>query len=79
MTAYPYRRPARTLTVPVKEIRVGDLIAMGGQVMRVGKVVQLHNGVRLRLDGGGLLALTTRTRLTVTRAACPDTAAWPGR
>jgi hypothetical protein len=73
------RRAARTFAVPAKEIRVGDLIAIGGQVMRVSTVVQLHNGARLRLDTGALLALTTATRITVTRAERPDTASWQGR
>ena len=72
-------RSVRTLTVLVREVKAGDLISIGGRVMRVSSVELLHNGARLRLDVGGLLALTSATRLTVIRAEHPDTSSWRGR
>lgn len=69
-------RRARTISVKVREVKAGDLITVGGQVMRVNSVELLHNGARLRLDNSGLLALTTAHSLTVTRAEHPDTSPW---
>jgi hypothetical protein len=66
--------PVRTVPVGAKEVLVGDLLAIGKVVMRVTEVRQLHNGVRLWLDTGGLLALPTATRLTVSRAERPRAA-----
>ena len=62
---------ARDIQVRPRQLEVGDLITVGGSVMRITEVSRLSNGARVELDHSGRLALPSTVVVTVTRPEPP--------
>ncbi|MBB0243201.1 hypothetical protein FNQ90_03510 [Streptomyces alkaliphilus] len=62
----------QTVSLTRTTARVEDRVIIGGVPMRIVDVVRTHTGVRLDLEEGERLWLTTRTRLTAFREADID-------
>ncbi|MCE7079810.1 hypothetical protein [Streptomyces sp. ST2-7A] len=56
-----------TVALTRTTVRVEDRVIIGGVPMRIVDVVRTHTGVRLDLEEGERLWLTTRSRLTAFR------------